>query len=66
MIADPILIAAKVAEAFDSCGIRYVIGGSLSSSLSGEPRSTLDIDMVAELNEGDSPAFVTALEMRST
>lgn len=59
---DPIDIAVNVAAIFDRLGIRYTTGGSIASSLAGEPRSTIDIDVVAELSEGDVPALAAALE----
>ena len=42
-------VAALVAGAADRCGLRYSIGGSLASTLNGEPRSTLDVDILVEL-----------------
>jgi hypothetical protein len=39
-------IALKVAHAFTSVGAEYFLGGSLASSLQGEPRATNDIDFV--------------------
>ena len=44
MILDPFQVALSVADALERCGVSYVVGGSLASSVSGEPRSTLDID----------------------
>jgi len=61
MIADPILVSLEVAEALDACRVNYLIGGSLSSSISGEPRSTLDIDIVVAMSESNIAAFVAAL-----
>jgi hypothetical protein len=52
MIADPIEIALRVADVLEAHEIRYVVGGSLASSMSGEPRSTLDVDLVVDLREG--------------
>lgn len=49
MVGDPVAVALSVAEILDSCGVRYLVGGSLASSMSGEPRSTLDVDIVVEL-----------------
>jgi hypothetical protein len=46
--ADPVAIAVSVAAILDELGIRYVIGGSVASSLMGEPRSTLDLDLMIE------------------
>lgn len=41
--------------------MRYLVGGSLASAVSGEPRSTLDVDLVVELNEKDVEPLVAAL-----
>ena len=46
MGGSPVAVALRVADALESCGVRYVVGGSLASSISGEPRSTLDVDIV--------------------
>lgn len=35
--------------AFEDLGIEYQVGGSVASSLHGLPRSTLDVDVVADL-----------------
>ena len=57
MTVDPILVALRVAEALEECGVRDLMGGSLASSMSGEPRSTLDIDMVVALTPADIQPF---------
>ena len=44
--SDPIGIALRVARALTAVGADYFLGGSLASSLQGEPRSTNDIDFV--------------------
>jgi hypothetical protein len=59
--ADPIQVALTVAEALEGCGLRYLVGGSLASSLSGEPRSTLDVDLVISISENDVQPFVEKL-----
>jgi hypothetical protein len=61
LTVDPILVALQVAEVLDACGVRYLVGGSLASSMSGEPRSTLDIDMVVALTARDVAPFVERL-----
>jgi hypothetical protein len=61
MGVSPVAIALYVAEALESCGLRYVVGGSLASSISGEPRSTLDVDLVVEISEADVPRVLAAL-----
>jgi hypothetical protein len=48
---DPVDVALRVADAFERCGLRYVLGGSLASSINGEPRSTLDVDMMVDITE---------------
>lgn len=50
---DPIAVALQVAAALEACGVSYLVGGSLASSMSGEPRSTLDVDVVVMLTERD-------------
>ena len=38
-----------LSKVFDHLGVRYVVGGSVASSVYGIPRSTQDVDVVAEL-----------------
>lgn len=54
-------IALKVASALTSVGAEYFLGGSLASSLQGEPRATNDIDFVIELPVGRTNALRDAL-----
>lgn len=61
MTSDPILVALRVAEALEACRVRHLIGGSLASSMAGEPRATLDIDMVVALTSADVAPFVHRL-----
>jgi hypothetical protein len=61
MGGSPVAVALHAADALESCGVRYVVGGSLASSISGEPRSTLDVDIVVELSEADVPRVVAVL-----
>ena len=60
-IADPIAVALLVADALEALRLRYTVGGSLASSMSGEPRSTLDVDMVVAITENDIGSIVAAL-----
>lgn len=60
-IADPIAVALLVADALEALRLRYTVGGSLASSMSGEPRSTLDVDMVVAITENDIGPVVAAL-----
>jgi hypothetical protein len=56
MDVDPIAVAIDVAEALERHHIPYVIGGSVASTLYGEPRATLDVDFAVQLDpEGVGP-----------
>jgi hypothetical protein len=59
---DPIRFAGRIAQVLDSLGIRYVIGGSVASSFYGEPRSTLDLDIMIEADEAAARALADALK----
>jgi hypothetical protein len=53
-------ITLFVAETLEKLGIRYVVGGSLASSLHGIPRSTQDVDIVAAIQRKHVPDLVAA------
>jgi hypothetical protein len=57
-------VCLEVARLFERLGVRYVVGGSLASSLHGVPRSTDDADLGAELREDHVRPLVQALEGR--
>ncbi|MEI6243714.1 MAG: hypothetical protein WCQ64_01605, partial [Acidobacteriota bacterium] len=59
--ADLLLVAVRVAQAIERCGLRYSVGGSLASTLQGEPRSTLDVDVLVELPADRVDALVQEL-----
>ena len=61
MVAEPALVVARLARAFHSLGIPYVIGGSFASSIYGIPRTTQDVDIVADLRGEHVDALVLAL-----
>jgi hypothetical protein len=44
---DPIDVALLVTAALERLGILHTVSGSIASSIAGEPRSTIDIDLVA-------------------
>ena len=46
---DPVAIALHVGDQLDRLGVDWVIGGSLASSVHGEPRATQDVDIVVDL-----------------
>jgi hypothetical protein len=49
-------------DVFEELDIPYHIGGSVASSVFGDPRSTLDIDVVANIQTGHVPLLVRLLE----
>jgi hypothetical protein len=55
-------VTLAVAAVLERLGIEYVVGGSLATSLHGIPRSTLDVDIVADLRMGHLQGFVAALQ----
>jgi len=58
----PLDITLRVARTLDELGIPYVLGGSLASSLVGEPRSTADVDLAIRVAGNQLPALLSALE----
>jgi hypothetical protein len=60
--SDPIRVLLEIAAALDGVGVDYLLGGSLASSVLGEPRSTADIDLAVALREAAIPDLVRALE----
>lgn len=54
-------VALSVAQVLEACGLRYLVGGSLASSMSGEPRSTLDVDIVVAMTPSDVSPVTVAL-----
>src|ERR1700692_1024040 len=51
----------RVLRALDDIGVRYMVGGSLASSIHGIQRSTRDIDIVASIEEHHSAALASDL-----
>jgi hypothetical protein len=60
-VEDPIAIALLVATAIETAGGAYFVGGSVASSLHGDPRSTNDIDFVISLPVERVGALAVAL-----
>lgn len=58
MDPEPLDLALRVAQLFESLGVRYVIVGSVASAVHGEVRTTLDVDMVAELQDSHVRGFL--------
>lgn len=58
---DPVAIAIDAGARLDALGVPWVTAGSIASSLHGEPRSTMDVDMVIGLRSQDMEALAKAL-----
>lgn len=54
-------VALLVAHAIEAVGGEYFVGGSVASSLQGEPRATNDIDIVLAMPGLRVPAFANEL-----
>jgi len=61
MADDIIGVTIQVARALDACGVVYSVGGSLASGFSGEPRFTLDVDIVVALEPAQIEPLVALL-----
>ncbi len=59
---EPIEVTLKVTGILESLGIRYLIGGSLASTLHGMVRTTQDSDIVAEMSLIHLKPFIMALQ----
>ncbi len=60
--ADPLDAALAVAEAFETRGISYAVGGALAFGLWGVPRSTVDVDFNVFVEPGDLAGVLAALD----
>ena len=61
-VADMLDAVVPVVEQLQRLGVRYYVGGSVASSAYGVARSTLDIDLVAELAPKHVAALIEALQ----
>jgi hypothetical protein len=59
--ADALLALTPLVEALEKLGVPYYLGGSVASSAYGTARSTLDVDLVADLAEEHVIPLVEAL-----
>lgn len=58
---DAISVAVLVGGILEGIGVRYAIGGSIASSIAGEPRATIDVDIVVALQPADVEPLLDAL-----
>ena len=59
---DPMQVTQKVLDCLTALGATYVVGGSVASSLYGEPRFTQDTDIMTQLTASQLPRLIQALE----
>ncbi len=57
--------AHLVIEALEAAQVPYLLGGALAAAIWGEPRSTLDVDLVIALEVESVSAFSAELERRA-
>ncbi len=59
--AESIGLALRVVEILEALAVSYLIGGSVASSILGEPRATLAVDIVADLQLSHVQPLVQAM-----
>jgi hypothetical protein len=60
--SEPVQVLLEVAALLDRLGIPYLVGGSMASSMLGEPRATVDVDLAVRLRAEQVESLVRALE----
>lgn len=58
MTTGPLDLVAHMAAILDELEVPYALGGSLASSLVGEPRSTVDVDIAIQLGGASAAALL--------
>lgn len=59
---EAVQVTRLVTGVLDELSVRYVIGGSLASIIHGMSRTTLDIDIVAEIRPHQVASFIAGLQ----
>ncbi len=59
---DLVAALAPVSAALSKLGIRHYVGGSVASSFHGATRSTMDVDLVADMAEKHVPEFLKCFD----
>ncbi len=57
---EPDEVVRYVIGVLDRLDVAYAVGGSWASIVYGEPRATMDLDVVADLRERDLPALLSS------
>src|SRR5215510_7232150 len=61
MLITELGLAADIGRHLDALRVRWLVGGSVASSILGLPRATVDIDLVADLRGAQVRALHDAL-----
>ena len=61
MLPEPIAVTLIVIEVLETLNVPYLIGGSLASTSYGRVRTTMDSDLVADLQSQHVEPFVQVL-----
>lgn len=61
MLLGELEVALDVGQKLDALGVTWLVGGSVASSILGEPRATADVDLVADLRGRHVSALFAAL-----
>jgi hypothetical protein len=61
MLIGELEVALDVGQKLDTLGVTWLVGGSVASSILGEPRATADVDLVADLRGRHVGALFAAL-----
>lgn len=59
---DLVAALSPVSAAFTKLRIRHYVGGSVASSFHGASRSTMDVDLVADITDADVSAFLKCFD----
>jgi len=61
-MSTPAAAFARLLGVLDRMEVRYMVSGSVASSVHGVPRTTLDIDLVVDLAPAQAEAFASELQ----
>ena len=61
VFGDAVTVVVAVVRVLEGLGVRYLVGGSLASSLLGIPRATQDVDIVVDLKPDHVDGLLEAL-----
>ena len=61
MLTEPILVTLLVVETLEKLNIPYFIGGSLATAVHGVARATMDVDLVADIQNHHIQSVISSL-----